>query len=52
MLENYQGALKDLDKAHVLEPNHAFTLTIHGEVKGALKDYQKALEDLDKSHVF
>jgi tetratricopeptide (TPR) repeat protein len=52
MLEDYQGALEDLDKVHVLEPNHAFTLTIHGEVKGELKDYQGALENLDKAHVF
>jgi hypothetical protein len=26
MLKEYQGALKDLDKADVLEPNNAFTL--------------------------
>jgi hypothetical protein len=26
MLEDYQGALKDLDKADVLGPNNAFTL--------------------------
>jgi hypothetical protein len=26
MLKDYQGALEDLDKAHVLEPNYAFTL--------------------------
>jgi hypothetical protein len=25
-LKDYQGALKDLDKANVLEPNNAFTL--------------------------
>jgi tetratricopeptide (TPR) repeat protein len=51
MLEDYQGALEDLDKAHVLEPNNAFTLTIRGDVKRALKEYQRTLEDLNEVHV-
>jgi serine/threonine protein kinase len=43
--------LEDLDKAHVLDPNNAFTLTIRGDVKKALKDYLGALEDQNKAHV-
>ncbi len=48
MLNDYQGALKDLDKADVLEPNNAITLAVRGNVKYMLHDYQRALEDLDK----
>jgi tetratricopeptide (TPR) repeat protein len=51
MLKDYQGALEDLDKADVLEPNDAFTLRSRGDVKIMLKDYQGALEDLDKVDV-
>jgi hypothetical protein len=39
MLEDYQGALEDLDKADVLEQTNAFTLRNHGDVKRMLKDY-------------
>jgi hypothetical protein len=28
---NYEGAFKDLDKVHVLEPNNAFTLKTCGK---------------------
>jgi tetratricopeptide (TPR) repeat protein len=52
MLKDYQGALEDLDKAHVLDSNNVFTLQSHGNVKNMLKDYQGALEDLDKADVF
>jgi regulator of sirC expression with transglutaminase-like and TPR domain len=41
-------ALEDLDKANVLEPNNAFTLTNRGKIKGMLENKQGALEDLDK----
>jgi hypothetical protein len=41
MLKDYQGALEDLDKANVLEPNDVFILTIHGNVKYMLDDYHK-----------
>ncbi len=51
MLDDYQGALEDLDKADVLEPNNAFTLRIRGDAKRMLHDYQRALEDLDKANV-
>ncbi|KAH8955755.1 hypothetical protein BDL97_07G003500 [Sphagnum fallax] len=51
MLDDYQGALEDLDKADVLEPNDAFTLSVRGKVKRMLDDYQGALEDLDKADV-
>jgi tetratricopeptide (TPR) repeat protein len=51
MLKDYQGALEDLNKADVLEPNHAFTLKNRGEVKQMLEDYQGALKDLDKVDV-
>jgi tetratricopeptide (TPR) repeat protein len=51
MLDDYQGALEDLEKADVLEPNNAFTLTVRGNVKRILHDYQGASEDLDKANV-
>jgi tetratricopeptide (TPR) repeat protein len=51
MLKNYQGALNDLDKADVLEPNNAFTLRSRGDVKKMLKNYEGALNDLDKADV-
>jgi len=52
MLDDYQGALDDLDKANILEPNHAFTLGFRGDVKRRLEDYQGALEDIEKANVF
>jgi len=51
MLDDYQGALEDLDKANVLKPNNAFTLRSRGAVKKMLHDYQGALEDHDKVDV-
>jgi tetratricopeptide (TPR) repeat protein len=51
-LDDYQGALDDLDKANVLKPNNVFTLNNRGNVKRMLDDYQGALEDLDKAYVF
>jgi len=48
MLNEYQGALEDLDKAHVLEPNDAFTLRVRGAVKRMLNDHQGALEALTR----
>jgi hypothetical protein len=50
-LKDYQRSLEDLDKADVLEPNNAFTLRCHGNVKRMLEDCQGALEDLDKVDV-
>jgi tetratricopeptide (TPR) repeat protein len=52
ILKDYQGTLKDLDKANVLEPNNAFILQSCGNVKKMLKDYQGALKDFDKANVF
>jgi serine/threonine protein kinase len=52
MLKDYQGALEDLDKADVLEPNDAFTLIIHAYTNWSLNNYQIALETLEKVHVF
>jgi len=34
MLKDYQGALENLGKVDVLEPNNAFALNTHGIVKG------------------
>jgi len=51
MLEDCQGALKDLNKANVLELNNEFTLKWCGDVKKTLKDYQGTLENLDKVDV-
>jgi hypothetical protein len=36
-LKECQGALEDLDKVDVLEPNNAFTLQSRGDVKQKLK---------------
>jgi tetratricopeptide (TPR) repeat protein len=51
VLDDYQGALEDLNKANVLEPNNAFTLRIRRHVKNMINKYQGALEDLDKADV-
>jgi tetratricopeptide (TPR) repeat protein len=51
MLQDYRGALEDLDKAYVLKLNDAIILKTRGNVKKMLKDYQAILEDLDKAHV-
>jgi serine/threonine protein kinase len=42
--------LEDLDKADVLEPNHAFTLTTSAHTNWSLNKYQVALEAIDKFH--
>jgi serine/threonine protein kinase len=47
MLKDYQRASKDFDKGNFLEPNNAFILQSHGDVKNLLKDYETTLEDLD-----
>jgi len=52
ILKYYQGALKDLDKVHVLEPNNESTLRTCGNVKYMFDDYEKALQDFDKADVF
>jgi hypothetical protein len=39
MLKDYQGALEDLDKVNVLEPNNVITLRWYGDVKKMSKDY-------------
>jgi hypothetical protein len=39
MLDDNEGALKDLDKADGLEPNNAFTLRNRGDVKRMLENY-------------
>jgi hypothetical protein len=44
MLHDYQGALENLDKADILEPNNASTLSSRENVKYRLDDYQGALE--------
>jgi len=46
-----KGALEDLDKSDVFEPNNAFILHNRGNVKTMLDDYEKALEDFDKANV-
>jgi len=50
MFDDYQGALDDLDKADVLQPNSAFILMSSVDVKYMLDDYQGALEIMDKIH--
>ncbi len=49
ILSDYQGALKDLDKADFFQPHDALTLQSHGDVKSMLKDYEPTLQDLDKA---
>jgi hypothetical protein len=46
MLDDCEGALQDLDKVNVLEPNNASTLRTHENVKYMFEDYQGALETL------
>jgi len=43
MLDDYQGALENLDNANVLELNNAFSLRSRVVVKTKLDDYQGAL---------
>jgi hypothetical protein len=43
MFSDNQGALKDLDKANVFEPNNAFTLQSYGDANNMLKDYEPTL---------
>jgi hypothetical protein len=43
--------LEDIDKVDVLQPNNAFTLKNHRNVKMLLKDYQGALQDLDNAEL-
>jgi tetratricopeptide (TPR) repeat protein len=51
VLKDYQGALEDLDKADVLEPNNAFTLITHANTNLSLNKYQFALETMEKVRV-
>jgi tetratricopeptide (TPR) repeat protein len=51
MLHDYQGALKDLDKVYVLEPDNASTLNSCERVKYMLNDYQRPLDDFNKVDV-
>ncbi len=53
MLNNYEGAFKDLDKFYVFEPNNAFTLKTCGKnVKYMLHDCQGvALENIHKTYL-
>ncbi len=48
MLHDYQGALKDLHKDDVLEPNNASTLNSRERVRYMLNDNQRDFDDLDK----
>jgi serine/threonine protein kinase len=50
MLKDYQGALNDLDKSDVLEPNNVFTLMNYATIKYMLDDYQGALDTMNKVH--
>ncbi len=51
-MRDYVGALENLEKAHVLEPNDASILKIHEYVKKNMEDYVGALEDLDNVNIF
>jgi hypothetical protein len=43
--------LSDLDKANGLQPNDAFILKIHGNLKNMLNDHEGALKDLKKNKI-
>jgi hypothetical protein len=38
--------LSDLDKANGLQPNDAFILKTHGDLKNMLNDHERASKDL------
>jgi len=46
-LEDYQGALKDLNKTNIFKSHDTFTMQMQGDAKKMLKDYQGALNDLN-----
>jgi len=48
-MAKYANALEDLNKAHKLVFNHAFTLMSRGKVK-KMGMYAHALEDMNKAH--
>jgi tetratricopeptide (TPR) repeat protein len=48
-LDDYQGALDDLNKADQLKPNNAVTLQWRGVTKCMLGDYKGGLDDLNKA---
>ncbi len=50
LLNDYQGALKDLDKVDFLEPNNAFSLQSHGDAKNMFKDYEPTFQDFDNAN--
>lgn len=47
---DFEGALHDLYRANMLEPNNPSTLRYCGIVKFYMKDYKGALKDLDHSN--
>ena len=49
MLEDYENALKDYDKAISLDSSSYLTFLHRGFTKGKLKDYKGAMADYDKS---
>jgi len=51
-LEDYQGALKDLNETNVLKSHDTFPMQMQGHVKKMLKGYQGALKDLNNINVF
>jgi hypothetical protein len=46
MLNDYQGALEELNKVDVFEQNNAIILKTCGNVKWMSHDYQRTLEDI------
>jgi tetratricopeptide (TPR) repeat protein len=49
-LEDYEGALEDLDKVDVLDPNYLVTLTVYAHTNWSLNKYEATLEAMDKLH--
>lgn len=50
MMNNYKGALINLNKAHEVEPNDAYILKSHGKLKQMWKDYKSALINFNKTY--
>ena len=48
-LKEYEGAIKDYDKAIELDPNYALAYMNRGIAKAQLKQYSAAIADYDKA---
>ena len=49
MQEDYEKAMKDLDKCIELNPEYAWAYFTRGQIKTALEDFEGARDDFDKA---